>query len=650
MKQSKKRIVLGVCGGLLSLWLLFLLGFSGWQIAAQREKDLNDIAALLDAGDETVGGVWETQLQRDYSASAVDIDAAVSANAFATSYLNQMAAGQEMALALYSPKPELITYNKPELMLQVEIPYKHLPSSVFDIFYCSMNPFDYMDEDSAKTLMEYASYESPMTNGCVSSYSIMVSMWTDGAQIVPRSIYVLPRWYLCGDDWAWELLAPSMDSVTVQEQEDGSILITANGGRGVGSATAGPDQRSVRQKGGWAEPYIGETGELVWEDGDSIEPVWEYHAPSDEAADGMIITTGRVHTTAFSALWLYQIGMYRVFFEGADLYSAFASQEREVYLEEVRDEERMRQYAKTGWTLPDTEEIGRGTTGFLTASGFFRTQYYILWQIPSWNHETESSTKAAPADSPLRDSLKAIGLTAAGSLLLFCIVGAVLVWQLFGIYDRERAMEAQRRRTTNAIAHDLKTPMAAIMGYSENLLEHTRPDMEEHFLKSMHTQVERMNGIVTEMLELSRLEAGADTLHMELISLKPLCEKAAEAYQDAGRLFLLEGDAEIQGDRQMLLRVMDNFLSNAVRHTKDGETIRISITENRCSVYNPGDPIPEEAMQKLWEAYYQADESRSAGGSGLGLSIAREVLERHGFSYGAENVDDGVSFWFQHAP
>ena len=159
-----------------------------------------------------------------------------------------------------------------------------------------------------------------------------------------------------------------------------------------------------------------------------------------------------------------------------------------------------------------------------------------------------------------------------------------------------------------------------------------------------------MNGIVTEMLELSRLEAGADTLHMELISLKPLCEKAAEAYQDAGRLFLLEGDAEIQGDRQMLLRVMDNFLSNAVRHTKDGETIRISITENRCSVYNPGDPIPEEAMQKLWEAYYQADESRSAGGSGLGLSIAREVLERHGFSYGAENVDDGVSFWFQHAP
>ena len=202
MKQSKKRIVLGVCGGLLSLWLLFLTGFTGWQIAAQREKDLNDIAALLDAGDETVGGVWETQLQRDYSASAVDIDAAVSANAFATSYLNQMAAGQEMALALYSPKPELITYNKPELMLQVEIPYKHLPSSVFDIFYCSMNPFDYMDEDSAKTLMEYASYESPMTNGCVSSYSIMVSMWTDGAQIVPRSIYVLPRWYLCGDDWA----------------------------------------------------------------------------------------------------------------------------------------------------------------------------------------------------------------------------------------------------------------------------------------------------------------------------------------------------------------------------------------------------------------------------------------------------------------
>jgi len=139
-----------------------------------------------------------------------------------------------------------------------------------------------------------------------------------------------------------------------------------------------------------------------------------------------------------------------------------------------------------------------------------------------------------------------------------------------------------------------------------------------------------------------------DILRRERISLGTLCREAMEPYWDSGRLFLLDGDAEIQGDRQMLLRVLDNFLSNAVRHTKSGDGIRVTITDHRCGVFNPGKAIPEAVQPKLWEAYYQADESRSRGGSGLGLAIAREILERHGFSYGIENQDGGVEFWFEY--
>lgn len=74
--------------------------------------------------------------------------------------------------------------------------------------------------------------------------------------------------------------------------------------------------------------------------------------------------------------------------------------------------------------------------------------------------------------------------------------------------------------------------------------------------------------------------------------------------------------------------------------------MEISITPGRCAVKNPGAPIPEDALPHLFEAYYQADDARGSGGSGLGLAIVKEILDRHGFTCGAENQDGAVVFWF----
>lgn len=247
---------------------------------------------------------------------------------------------------------------------------------------------------------------------------------------------------------------------------------------------------------------------------------------------------------------------------------------------------------------------------------------------------------------PLKECAGTLATVGVGSLLLFLMVAAILIWQLTKVYEKQAELEAQRRRTTNAMAHDLKTPMAAITGYAENLLENTHPEKQEKYLRSIYGQVGRMNETVGKMLELSRLEAEADQLSLETFSLAELCREAIADYVGAQVRFLIAGDAKITADRAMIRRVLDNFLSNAKKHTAPGGTIEVTVEQGRCTVFNPGEQIPPEQLSKLWEAYYQADGSRSQGGSGLGLSIVREILTRHGFEYGAENREAGVAFWF----
>jgi len=110
----------------------------------------------------------------------------------------------------------------------------------------------------------------------------------------------------------------------------------------------------------------------------------------------------------------------------------------------------------------------------------------------------------------------------------------------------------------------------------------------------------------------------------------------------------LEGDAVVKADHSLMARVIDNFFINALDHTPVGGTIRIRIFDNTLEIYNSGSHIPEEKIKEIWQPYQKADVSRSnTKGTGLGLAISRAILELYQFSYGAENRDDGVVFWFK---
>ena len=589
--------------------------------------------------------------------TVIQVDPKRTAYANATQVMNALKQGMSWEPALHNGNTmemlwcdgdlNILARTEQAFEVSYQVPYAKHPE-MCESYWGLLRPYAVMPREAAGKLIAYGSYHDMSgENLSVASYHILTSYWTDGETLIPANIYVFPEYKISIGDWSGTIICNDPDGVTIERDPDAdlenSYVVTVRekySGNTTEVSMDGAEELDsteavhVRIVNKYPYPALNEDGTYTaaledW----GLKPVWTFeNQVPEENRKGMILVNGSVMIAPNQEQGWLDTGLMEELVDDADP-----------------------DKAKAIWSIrfiEDSEPISLSGNRRIQVKGFFTTEYLAYSYLPEvGQYHTAYSGEylsAAGRFYPLRESVKSIGLIAGGSLLLFLLVGVVLIWQLFQVYDREREQEAQRRRTTNAIAHDLKTPMAAIMGYSENLLEHTRPDMEEHFLKAMHTQVGRMNGIVNEMLELSRLEVGTDTLHMELISLKPLCETAVEAYQNSGRLFLLEGNAEIQGDRQMLLRVMDNFLSNAVRHTKDGDTIRISITENRCSVYNPGNPIPEEAMQRLWEAYYQADESRSAGGSGLGLSIAREILERHGFSFGAENVDGGVSFWFQY--
>ena len=234
--------------------------------------------------------------------------------------------------------------------------------------------------------------------------------------------------------------------------------------------------------------------------------------------------------------------------------------------------------------------------------------------------------------------------------------------RLQGEYDRQVEREKQRRELTSAIAHELKTPLGIIHGYCEGLQENIREEKRDHYLGVILDETEKMDALVLEMLDLSKLESEAYRLRVESFSLGELAREEAERYRPAAQQKGLrlevrtDGDGVMTADRGRIAQVLSNFLSNAVWHTPEGGAVQVHATQEkgllRVEVENEGPPIPEEQIDKIWNVFYKGDASRerAKGGTGLGLAIAQNILELHGMEYGACNTEGGVCFWFSQKP
>lgn len=224
----------------------------------------------------------------------------------------------------------------------------------------------------------------------------------------------------------------------------------------------------------------------------------------------------------------------------------------------------------------------------------------------------------------------------------------------------ERRQEQVRKEFISNVSHELKTPIAIIQGYAEGLEMGVADDPESvsEYCKIIMDETSRMNDIVVELLELSKYEQGADPLHSEhfnvhefagnmLNSMKVLFEDKGITAENC-----IDPTVTGYGDLTKLEMVLSNYLGNAISHIKAPYRICISSEklENaiRVYVFNSGDAIAEEDMDKIWNSFYRADKShnRSENRYGLGLSIVRAIQNMHHMKYGVENVEGGVRFWF----
>lgn len=210
------------------------------------------------------------------------------------------------------------------------------------------------------------------------------------------------------------------------------------------------------------------------------------------------------------------------------------------------------------------------------------------------------------------------------------------------------------------ISHDLRTPLTMIRGYSEMMRDIPGENSPEN-IQLIIDETERLTELVSDLLDLSKLQAGTMKLNRVYLD---LCETVREAVSRYDQMLRHKGyrveyripeePAIIFVDRTMLLQVLYNLLNNAVNYTGKNKLVTVTLTVvgdfARVSVRDTGEGIPPEQIPQIWDRYYRADKlhKQATMGSGLGLSIVKEVLDKHAARYGVESaLGVGSVFWFE---
>ena len=228
------------------------------------------------------------------------------------------------------------------------------------------------------------------------------------------------------------------------------------------------------------------------------------------------------------------------------------------------------------------------------------------------------------------------------------------------IEKKERIDEMRKEFLAN-VSHELKTPIALIQGYAEGLSEGVNDDSESRvfYCEVIMDEASKMNNMVKKLLTLNQLEFGNDLVSMERFDVTSLVknyiQSAAILTKQSGITVEMEDYPAIYvwADEYKTEEVFMNYFSNALNHCGGEKKIVVSLRETdnlvRVSVFNTGERIPEEAIPHLWEKFYKVDKARTReyGGSGVGLSIVKAIMESMNRKFGVENCGNGVLFWFE---
>lgn len=227
------------------------------------------------------------------------------------------------------------------------------------------------------------------------------------------------------------------------------------------------------------------------------------------------------------------------------------------------------------------------------------------------------------------------------------------------IEEKTRIDEMRKEFIAN-VSHELKTPIALIQGYAEGLQEGMAEDKEsrDYYCDVIVDEAGKMNKMVKQLLTLSSLESGNDRMVIERFDLTELIRgviASAKILLEQKKITVRFEETDpwyVWADEFKIEEVVTNYLSNAINHAGGEKKITICLKKNedctRVSVFNTGETIPEEALPNLWTKFYKVDKARTRayGGSGIGLSIVKAIMDAHNQKCGVQNLENGVEFWF----
>lgn len=230
--------------------------------------------------------------------------------------------------------------------------------------------------------------------------------------------------------------------------------------------------------------------------------------------------------------------------------------------------------------------------------------------------------------------------------------------------EEKSKIDEMRRTFISDVSHELKTPIALIQGYSEGLIENVNSDEENRkfYAEVIQDEANKMDKLVKELLELMKLEYGGrkfNNTNFNIVELVNEVIRKSKVMLEENKIkvkFESEEEHYVYADEFYMEQILTNYLTNAIKNADEIEKekyIEIKIEEKestvRISVFNTGKNISEENLNKIWKRFYKEDSSRNreAGGSGIGLSLVKAIMDNYKNEYGVINKYNGVEFYFE---
>lgn len=220
--------------------------------------------------------------------------------------------------------------------------------------------------------------------------------------------------------------------------------------------------------------------------------------------------------------------------------------------------------------------------------------------------------------------------------------------------------ETERRGLIANVSHDLRTPMTTISGFVDGILDGTiKPENQEKYLLIISDEIKRLSRLANDMVELSRFQSGAGDFNITTFDFTEVVRRIIISFEQkiVEKNIDIEMDVpdrlKVSLDRDSIFRVIYNLTDNAVKFTNQGGKISFKVVQNsgkvRFSIHNTGVPLPPEEARNVFERFYKVDKSRSENkhGAGLGLYIAKTIINKHHGNIWAEGLSDGTCFTFE---